>query len=127
VISGSVVNGSLGALVLSPGGEGALGTDALTLTGVALTGGTYFADVTEEGASDLVAIQGDVDLAGLTLQLVDPGRLNRRKTYTLLTCSGALTGRLTAANLPDERWRLSHRSDGTVRLVFIEGTTLFLK
>jgi autotransporter-associated beta strand protein len=127
MLSGSVVNGSLGALVLSPGGEGALGTDALTLTGVALTGGTYFADVTEEGASDLVEIQGDVDLAGLTLQLVDPGRLNRRKTYTLLTCSGALTGRLTAANLPDERWRLSHRSDGTVRLVFIEGTTLFLK
>jgi autotransporter-associated beta strand protein len=122
--SGTLANGIV-RVVLSPGGEGAVATDTLVLASAALTG-TYLADVTEGGESDRVAIQGDVDLAGLTLQLVNPALLDRRRTYTLLTCSGALSGRLTASNLPD-RWHVSQRDDGTVRLVFVDGTLIQLQ
>jgi autotransporter-associated beta strand protein len=122
--NGTLANGAV-KVMLSPGGEGAVATDTLALASAALTG-TYLADVTEEGESDRVAIQGDIDLSGLTLQIVDPERLNRRKAYTLLTCSGALSGRLTASNLPD-RWHVSQRDDGTVRLVFVDGTLIQLQ
>ena len=53
-----------------------VGTDAVTLSGAALRG-TYLADVTTAGAGDLVAVTGDIDLAQLVLQLVDPLALNR--------------------------------------------------
>jgi autotransporter-associated beta strand protein len=123
--AGTLANGAVRA-ALSPGGAGVIGTDALTLAGVSLTG-TYLADVTEEGESDLVTVHGGIDLSGLTVTVVDPERLNRRKAYTLLACDGALTGTPSLAPLPDSRWHLTVRPDGTVRLVFTDGTLLYLK
>ena len=121
VISGAVTNGVL-STVLSPGGAGVIGTSTLTLTDATLAG-TYLADVTMIGGSDLVAVMGSIDLSGMNLQLVGPGLLNRRKQYTLLTCSGTLTGKLTAT-LPDSRWKLVYLADGTVKLIYVDGTLI---
>ena len=37
------------------------------------------------------------------------------------------SGALTPLNLPDSRWHLSYGADGTVKLIFVNGTTLLLK
>jgi autotransporter-associated beta strand protein len=124
-LGGALTNGTL-QTVLSPAGEGVVGSQAVTLSGAVLTG-TYLADVAADGGSDLVAVTGSIDLSGLTLQLVEPGLLDRHKQYTLLTCAGTLTGNLAAANLPDSRWHVAYLADGTVRLVFVEGTLIQMR
>ncbi|HQA39075.1 MAG TPA: autotransporter-associated beta strand repeat-containing protein, partial [Kiritimatiellia bacterium] len=96
--SGTLANGTV-ETVLSPAGAGTVGADAITLTGAALRG-TYQADVTAAGACDLVAITGDIDLAQLILQLVDPLALNRQQAYTILTCTGTRSGAFAGTNLP---------------------------
>ena len=122
--NGTVSNGTLVAAI-SPAGVYALGTDTLTLKAATLQG-TYWADVTPAGASDLVAVQGDINLSGLTLQLVDMDQLNRQQTYTILTCSGTRTGAFSATNLPDSRWHVVYGSDGSAKLIFFDGTILRL-
>ncbi len=123
--SGVVTNGTVQAW-LSPAGENVIGTNTLTLASATLQG-TYLADVTASGGCDRVAIQGDLNLSGLTVQLVAPGQLNRHYQYTLLTCSGIRSGTLTVTNLPDSRWRLIYLADGTVKLVFIDGMMIKIR
>jgi autotransporter-associated beta strand protein len=121
-LSGALTNGTL-QTVLSPAGAGALGTQALALMGATLKG-TYLADVSADGGSDLVAVTGNIDLSGLTLQIVEPGLLKRHQQYTLLVGAGARVGMMTATNLPDSRWHLVNLADGTVKLIFVEGTLI---
>ncbi len=120
---GTLANGAV-RTVLSPAGEGAVGTDTVTLSGATLAGGTYLADVSTSGASDLVAVIGNISLTGFDLQLVNPELLNRHKIYTLLTCTGTRSGSFSAHNLPDSRWHLSYQADGSVKLSFAGGTLL---
>ncbi len=120
--SGVVSNGTV-VTVLSPAGEGVLGTDSLAFKSVAVSG-TYFADVTADGASDLVAVQGSIDISGLSLQIVDPEALDRHNQYTILTCTGTRTGTFASNNLPDARWRIFYGTDGTVKLIFVDGTLI---
>jgi autotransporter-associated beta strand protein len=122
---GTVANGVLQA-VLSPAGEGTLGTNTVTLAGATLAG-VYLADVTSAGDSDYAVIQGNLDLASLTLQLVDPEQLDRHRRYTLLSCTGSLSGSLAVSNLPDSRWHVVYLADGTVKLVFVDGTLIKVK
>jgi len=122
VISGLITNGTL-RTVLSPAGEGAIGVQNLALSSAVIQG-AYLADVNAAGGSDLVAIQGNANLSGLALTLVNPEALDRTKQYTLMTISGARTGTLTTTNLPDSRWHLVYQSDGAVKLLFIDGTLL---
>ncbi len=119
---GTVTNGTVVA-DLSPAGTDALGTDTLALR-LAEVQGTYFADVTSGGSSDLVAVQGSISLSGLSLQIVDPDQLNRHRQYTIMTCTGTLTGAFSSDNLPDSRWLVVARADGTVKLVFTDGTLI---
>ena len=91
--------------VLSPAGSGSIGVFAmnnnLTLAGKLLV------DVTAS-TNDIVTAGGSITLsAGATLEIVNTALLNRSRTYTLLTAGGgAVSGSLTALNLPD-RWKVS--------------------
>ncbi|NLG00205.1 MAG: hypothetical protein GX565_08650 [Lentisphaerae bacterium] len=122
---GTLANGTL-QTVISPAGEGVLGAESLTVNGVTLTG-TYRCDVTETGASDHVTFAGSVGLSGLTLEIVDPESLSRSKVYTIATITGARTGGFLPDSRLDSRWRLAYAADGTVKLLFVDGTFMFVK
>jgi autotransporter-associated beta strand protein len=122
--SGAVNNGTLQA-TLSPAGTGAIGSDTLT-PGTALVKGTYLADVTADGTTDLLTVQGSVNLSNFSLTLVNPALLNPDKTYTLATVTGTRTGTFTATNLPNSRWHVVYLADGNVKLVFSDGTLIRL-
>ena len=122
---GTLANGTL-QTVISPAGEGALGAESLTLNGATLAG-TYRCDVTAAGASDHVTFAGPTDLSGLTLEIVDATALSRTKTYTVATLTGARTGTFTLDSQLDSRWHLAYAADGSVKLIFVEGTLMFLK
>jgi autotransporter-associated beta strand protein len=121
---GTVANGTLHT-VISPAGEGVIGAETLTLSSASLTG-LYLADVTADGASDHLTVNGGVNLSGLAVTLVAPGLLNRQKVYTLAAVGNAV-GLPAATNLPDPRWHLSLAPDGTLKLLFTDGTLLFMK
>ncbi|HQL51052.1 MAG TPA: hypothetical protein PLR91_07655, partial [Kiritimatiellia bacterium] len=122
---GTLANGTL-QTVISPAGEGALGAESLTLNGATLAG-TYRCDVTAAGASDHVTFAGPTDLSGLTLEIVDAAALSRTQTYTVATLTGARTGTFTLDSQLDSRWHLAYAADGSVKLIFVEGTLMFLK
>jgi autotransporter-associated beta strand protein len=125
-VSGAVTNGTLRA-DLSPAGEHAIGEQPLTLQSGAALQGTYYADVSPAGQSDLVAVTGNIDLSGLSLQIVDTDQLDINRTYRILSCSGARTGTFASDNLPDRRWHLLYQANGAVILIFVDGNILLLK
>ena len=122
--SGIVSNGTVVA-VFSPAGEGVIGTDTPTLKNASVSG-TYIADVATDGTSDLLAVQGSLDLTGLTLQIVDQEELAKQKSYTLLTCTGTCSGTFASTNLTDKRWHITLRNN-TVNLVFVDGAVMLLR
>jgi hypothetical protein len=78
-----------------------------------------------DGSSDQLASTGNLSLTGLTLQIADTGLLNKQKSYTLVTCSGTLTGAFTAT-LPKD-WKLRYdrtAGAGTVTLVYISSGSM---
>ena len=123
--TGAITNGTLQS-VLSPAGEGVIGTDTLTLKSATMAG-LYRADVTTAGASDCVAVQGNINLANFILQIVDTDQLDRRQTYTILTCTGTRTGTFSSTNIPDSRWHVLYGVDGTVKLFHTTGTLIRLR
>jgi len=124
-VSGTITNGTL-YTVLSPAGTNVVGAETLALAAASLQG-TYLADVTAGGASDFLTVQGSVDISGLALMIVNPAQLNPSRAYTVATFTGTRTGMFATPNLPDSRWHLSYAVDGTVRLIFVDGTVLMLK
>lgn len=122
---GAVSNGTMVATI-SPAGAGAVGVDTLA-SGSATVKGTYLADVTADGASDLLAVRGGADLSNFTLELVNPSLLSRNRSYTVAAVSGARNGSFAVANLPDSRWHVVYRADGNVTLVFCNGTLISVK
>ncbi len=122
---GSITNGTL-STVLSPAGAGTVGTLSFSLKGATLRA-AYEADVTTAGASDLVNVDGNLNMANLTLGIVDTGLLDRSRVYTLLTGTGTRTGTFASTNLPDARWHIRYESDGSVKLFFVDGTIMLLK
>jgi autotransporter-associated beta strand protein len=119
---GLVSNGTV-VTDFSPAGAGVIGTNSYAFTGATVKG-TYLADVTSDGDSDLLDIQGNIDLSTLDLRLVDPDALVRGKVYTILSCSGTRTGVFKSTNLPDSRWHVVYRADGSVQLLFANGTVI---
>lgn len=127
-LTGGLTNGTL-QTVFSPAGEHTLGVQnyALAVRASGTLRGTYVADAVEAGASDRLAVQGNIDLSNIALQIVDTLSLDRSVPYTLLTCTGTRTGTFSSTNLPNSRWRLVYQPDGTVKLIYVDGTVLMLK
>ncbi len=124
--SGMVSNGTLTVTgTLAPGGEGTLGT--LTLAANATLSGTLRADVAANGDSDLLVVRGNLDMSGLSLTIANPEELDRSRQYTLVTCSGTRTGTFAAITVPDSRWHAVYQADGSVVLLFVDGTLMLLK
>jgi autotransporter-associated beta strand protein len=124
--SGTVSNGTF-LTTLSPAGPGVIGTNTLALGSATTIKGTYEADVASDGHCDLLDIQGSIDLSNLDLQIVDTDALVRGKAYTILTCSGTRTGAFKSTNIADSRWRLVYRANGSVQLLFANGTFIRLR
>jgi len=102
---GTISNGTLTvSMPLSPGGDGVIGT--LRVANAALNG-TLRIDVAADGTCDQVIASGAFSLSGLTLQIADTGLLNRNKAYTVVTCSGTLSGLFVSTNLPGN-WRIRY-------------------
>lgn len=124
--SGVVSNGLLAVTgFIDPGGTNAIGT--LTLANCAGLSGTLRVDVAHDGQApfgDTLAIIGSLNLSQLHLTIANPGQLNPNKIYTVLTVSGTRTGQFSSVSLPDPRWRVIYRNDGSVVLIYANGTLI---
>lgn len=124
---GLVSNGTLVVTgTLAPGGTNTLGTltAATTLT---LTGTLLF-DIGPAGAADQLTVLGNVSLEpSSSLVVANPAQLNRQIQYTVLTCTGTRSGSFGSVVAPDSRWRVLYRSDGSAKLVFVDGVVLKLR
>jgi autotransporter-associated beta strand protein len=120
--SGIVSNGTLTVTgVVSPAGTNVIGT--LTAKANTTLSGTLAANVATDGTCDLLDVQGNLDLLSPTLEIQNLQGLSTLKMYTLVTCSGTLTGTFTPTNLPD-RWALRYTTDGKVQLYYKGGTMI---
>ena len=115
--AGTVSNGVLAAgTVLSPAGDGVVGT--LALSGVGLASGTrYHADL-----GDLLDVTGPLDVSGLTVSINNPAALERSQTYTLISTTGGITGTATLDTVLPSGWKLLRR--GNDLLLFTTGGTI---
>jgi len=121
--SGIVSNGVLAVTgVITPGGTNAIGT--LTIVNSAGLSGTLQMDVATDGTSDRLAVMGNMNLSGLSLVIANPGQLNTSKIYTVATVSGISTGTFASVTVPDNRWHVRYRPDGTVLLIYANGTLI---
>jgi hypothetical protein len=120
--AGTISNGTLTVSEpLSPAGD-TIGT--LKVSNIAFNG-TLLVNVAWDGACDQLVGTGNLNLTGLTLKIADTGLLNWLKRYTIVTCSGTLTGELTAT-LP-KNWKIHYdRTEGsaTATLVYIPPGTM---
>ncbi len=118
--AGTVSNGVLAAgTVLSPAGDGAVGT--IALTGVTLAPGVQY----RANPGDLLDVTGALDVTGLLLHINNPESLVRSQTYTLIQATGGLTGVLPTPDTPlPSGWKVIRR--GNALLLFSEGGTRIL-
>lgn len=120
--AGTISNGTLTVSEpLSPAGD-SIGT--LKAANMAFNA-TLRINVDLDGSCDQLVGSGNLNLTGLTLQIADTNLLNKAKRYTIVNCSGTLTGELTAS-LPTN-WRLYYdrtAGAGTATLVYIPPGTM---
>lgn len=118
---GTVSNGILAAnAVLSPAGDGVVGTLALSNVQFA-SGVLYRADV-----GDLLDVTGPLNVTGLIVNINNPGALERSKIYTLIQTTGGITGTPTLDSPLPDGWRVVVRGN-TLLLLSERGTVFFLK
>jgi len=124
--SGSISNGTLAVTgTIAPGGTNVIGT--LSVAANTTANGTLLVDVDADGNSDRLAVQGNLNMSGLSLQIANPGLLDTHKVYTLMTCTGVRSGTFSSDNLPNTRWHITYLENGTVKLVYFGGTVLIFK
>jgi autotransporter-associated beta strand protein len=119
--TGTVSNGVLAAgIVLSPAGDGAVGT--IALSGVSFSSGAqYHADL-----GDLLDVTGPLDVTGLIVRINNPAALVRAQTYTLIRTTGGVTGTAALETALPSGWKLLRKGNDLV--LFAEsGTFLKLK
>jgi autotransporter-associated beta strand protein len=118
---GTVSNGVLAAgVVLSPAGDGAVGT--LALSGVTFASGVqYRADL-----GDRLDVAGSLDVTGMVLHLNNPEALVRSQTYTLIQTTGGVTGVPTLDTPLPSSWKLILRDNALV-LMADSGTVLMMR
>ncbi len=97
--SGLVTNGTIAVTgAVAPGGIGSLNT--LTIAGTPTLTGTLRIDVATDGTSDLLNVQGSLNLSGLALQIESLSSLRSAKVYKIATFTpGQLTGKFESNNL----------------------------
>jgi autotransporter-associated beta strand protein len=122
--SGLVTNGTLAIQgIIAPGGTNTIGT--LTLATATTLSGTLLVDVDVNGSSDLLQVQGSLNLSGLNLQIQDLNQIRSSSPYLIATCSpGGLTGRFASTNLGTKRVVGYDYVNGRVMLIY--GGTLIL-
>jgi autotransporter-associated beta strand protein len=123
--AGTFINGALYG-EFSPAGTGVIGAQTLTPGANAALAGAYILDVEESGACDQLVISGDINLSALQLQVVDPAKLNRRKSYPIAAVSGQVTGVFAPGNLPNEKWLIKN-AKGTLWLLYSDGLQLIIR
>jgi autotransporter-associated beta strand protein len=124
--SGIISNGTLAATgAIMPGGDGTLGT--LTVANSSGISGKLRIDVGAAGASDKLAVAGNLDLSKLSLEIANPAQLDTTQTYTVATATGALTGSFSAVAVPNSRWHVVSRSNGDVQLIYAAGSLIKIR
>ncbi|MDD2597748.1 MAG: autotransporter-associated beta strand repeat-containing protein [Kiritimatiellae bacterium] len=115
---GLIVTGSV-----APGGVGTVGT--LTFDGSPSLAGNY-SFTAGPGSADCINVQGNIDISSLALRIEDPEKLTAL-SYTILQCSGALSGTFTSDDLPSS-WSINYDYDvGVVTLHRLVGTLMILR
>ena len=91
------------------------------------TGGTLQVNIAEDGlGSDQVIVPGDLNLAGLALNVAGTGHLKTSRKYLLASSSGGVrTGVFSSVNL-DEKWYVQYTPTGA-QLELQRGTLLSLQ
>jgi hypothetical protein len=124
--SGLVTNGTLTVNgTIAPGGVGTIGTLTLATSSATLSG-TLRVDASDDGSCDVLAVQGDVTLSGLALNVDVSGQLDTHLQYTILTCTGTRTGTFGSKNLPSG-WMVSYEPNGDIKLIYAGGTMIRLR
>ena len=114
---GTITNGSVVITgTIAPGGTNVIGT--LTLPGSTSLNGILLIDTALSGSCDLLQVQGNLDLAGLTLQIQNLSLLESSSPYLIATCApGGLIGRFVSTNLGSKRAVCYDNASGRVLLV----------
>jgi len=115
--NGLVTNGTLAVSgVIAPGGTNVVGT--LTLATSAALSGTLLIDVSSVGTGDLLQVQGNLDITGLTLQIQDVNQFKSGSQDVIATFApGGLTGHFASTNLGTIRMVAYNNASGEIRLV----------
>ncbi len=125
--SGVISNGTLTVSgTIAPGGSNTVGTLTLAVTPI-LSGVTLLSDVVTDGSSDLLRVQDDLDLTGMTLEVADLEQLDTSKEYTISECTGALTGTFSMTNLIAPWYIVYSRASGEVKISYPRGTMIFIR
>jgi autotransporter-associated beta strand protein len=99
LVDGTVSGGTLAITdTLSPGGTNNIVT--MDLGSNLKFSGTYYADVALNGNADLVTVTGNIELNSAILSVVNTNLLKRLGNTTIMTCTGTVSGSITALNLP---------------------------
>ena len=123
--SGLVTNGTLGVTgTVAPGGTNNIGT--LSIAASTTLSGTLLVDVAQDGTSDLLQVEGDLDVSGMTLEIEDEALLKSSEIYVLATCDpGGLTGPFISG--APNGWNVVYDSaDGEIRLASL-GLLIMIK
>ena len=113
---------------LAPGDAGAFGTLTLAGNAASVAGCTLSVAVSEDGASDRLHVQGDLDLSSLALQVENPEQLSRFKRYTVASCTGTFTAPFGAVGTLPARWIVNYDAEEkTAYLVYNFGTLFSLR
>ncbi len=126
--SGLVTNNSqlMVTAAVVPGGTNAIGQLTLAAAAASLAG-TFVIDVATNGACDRLHVQGNLNVAGLTLSLANPEFLDTHAQYVIASCTGTLSGNFQSAALPT-RWHLTYDTSAReVRLSYDFGTRMLVR
>jgi len=102
--------------VISPGG-GTVGR--LSIGSTLVLGGGLNVDVHENGAADLLQVEGDLTLGALAaLVVADPNQLMKAGSYLIATWTGERSGVFGTVNLPS-RWSVEYDDAG--KRIYLKG------
>ncbi len=131
-IGGGGVITNLSALTVTdtiePGDPETFGT--LTLSGLpaSMEGCALVVNASTNGACGSLHVNGDLDLAMLSLEVQDPGQLAQFKKYEVASCTGTLSGPFASVGTLPARWIVKYdAAEKTAYLVYDFGTLISVR